>query len=94
MGSSFECTLNCICSCQNSQNNKRVTALISALVLAILAITAVVIFSLICAGTIHVPETLWGISKYILTPILLAIALVTASLSAGCFKARNRFLSA
>ncbi|AFS28231.1 hypothetical protein [Chlamydia psittaci] len=94
LGSSFECTLNCICSCQNSQNNKRVTALISALVLAILAITAVVIFSLICAGTIHVPETLWGISKYIMTPILLAIALVTASLSAGCFKARNRFLSA
>ncbi|QXE26962.1 hypothetical protein [Chlamydia buteonis] len=94
LGSSFECTLNCICSCQNSQNNKRILALISALVFAILAIAAVVIFSLICAGTIQVPETLWGISKYVMTPILLAIALVTASLSAGCFKARNRFLPA
>ncbi|MEF9497497.1 hypothetical protein [Chlamydia sp. 04-14] len=93
LGSTFECTLNCVCFCQDSQKNKRILALISALAFAILAIAAIVVFSLICAGTIHVPDTLWGISKYILTPILLVIALVTASLSAGCFKARNRFVT-
>ncbi|WP_348662845.1 hypothetical protein [Chlamydia vaughanii] len=93
LGSTFEYSLNCICFCEASHTNKRVTALISALIFAILTIASIVVFSLVCAGTIAVPETLWGVSKYILTPILLAIALVAASLSAGCFKARNRFLA-
>ncbi|WP_041467943.1 hypothetical protein [Chlamydia felis] len=92
LGSSFECALNCICCGQNSQNNKRILALISAVVFAILAIASVVVFSLICAGTIQILDTFWGVSKYIITPILLVVALVTVSLSAGCFKAKNRFL--
>ncbi|EPP37382.1 hypothetical protein BOKEGFJH_00436 [Chlamydia avium] len=93
LASTFEYSLHCICFCEESQKNKRIIALIFGLVLGCLAIIAITIFILICTGTITVPSSLCGMNTYILTPILLATALITASLSSGCLKVRYRFSS-
>lgn len=91
LASTFEYSLHCMCFCEKNSKNKRTIALISGLILGYLAIIAMTTFVLIYMGTITISSDLWGIKPYIFTPLLLIIALVAASLSSGCLKARYHF---
>lgn len=91
LASTFEYSLHCICFCEESQQYKRTIALVAGIILGCLASIAIIIFSLICSGTITAPPTPGGMHLYLFTPLVLAVALVTASLSLGCFKTRYQF---
>lgn len=89
LSSGFECLVNTSCCCTKNPTPKKVVAIIFGIVFAILALGASIIFGLSCANVIQIPDPAFGSSIHLIALLPLA-ALISLSLSAGCFKANNR----